>query len=508
MQYFKRFILLSALLALLICSMTFMVSAAQSESVLSVDVNGALYDFSLPADTTWRDLIDSESFYYANGYPVSWSADGNDNVVMIVVDGNKSYKYRLVDASESSVTGFETVYDSVFSSASYSVAEIVESKVNILVDYSRVFSFTIEHGWSWGDLCEDGVRANVDVQRREHGAVFLVFDDLYALRIRSSSGDYVSISDSIEDVTYFCDSSEFSFDVSYLGESFSLTGTAYGYSFSELIAESTVFYNEELGCCKFVYLDEGQKVVGLRIGVQADGAYIADCLLKDDRDVVHFSPDSLLYSVFEYRLLAPCTELHAVDFVVTERPTCVKPGVESGTCYLCGELCVNEVPLSGSHHYGLAEVYIEPGCDSAGRAAKRCLDCGRWEFYDLEKLGHDRDLFGTCRRCGNNSVVDAWNGSGDFKDDLWGWLQGIFDSGDDGGDAFDGWFPGLRDSIDKFLNTLKIIAFSVIAIIFLPYILKGAAWVFKHLKEAFSDIGDFFGDLSKSVKRKAVRRGK
>ena len=473
MRYIKQILFFLFLLSLLICFFAFGVSAVESESVLSVDVDGVSFDFSLPSDSTWRNLINSDSFYYANGYGVAWTTDGYDNIIMQVVDGNKSYKYRLVDSSGSSVTGFVTVYNSVFSSVPYSAAEIVERKISILVNYSRSFSFTIEDGWFWGDLCEDGVSSSVDIQCRDYGTVYLVFDNLYALRIRNAAGTYVSISDQIVDLTYFCDLPEFIFNVQLSGETYALRGEPVRLLFSELIGYDTIFNSEDLGYCKFVYLDEAQKVVALRVGVQADGTYSAEYLLEDDRGDPCFSPDSLLYESSQYLLLTPCTELHAVgNFIRVKDPTCVESGTENGSCLLCGEFCLKEVPATGYHVYGLPENYIEPGCEAVGSSVKQCSVCGHLVFAEIPELGHDLDFFKNCTRCdySENSLSDIYSGirdwfngngdssSGDGKKNLWDQIKEFLTDDSE----------GIHTTFDGLAKILSLGLVLVLVLIFYP----------------------------------------
>lgn len=90
---------------------------------------------------------------------------------------------------------------------------------------------------------------------------------------------------------------------------------------------------------------------------------------------------------------------HEYTNEVTKEPTLLIPGVRTYTCIRCKDTYEVEIPvIVGTHtHKYVAEVIIEPGCESTG-IKKYICDCEDTYTETIEALGHDV-ADGACTRC-------------------------------------------------------------------------------------------------------------
>ena len=212
------------------------------------------------------------------------------------------------------------------------------------------------------------------------------------------------------------------------------------------------------------------------------------------------------------------------DMALINDPAAV---LEMGPAYYLVRVC------GGSHPTSTWLPDVEATCDTSGVDLLTCDQCLKpLEARTAPALGHDRGFLGlgACSRCGaglfdgdsDNLVVDIGNGITNWWDDITGgssggaggsnelptWVQDIMDFFEGDSEENTDWFSEFNASVDKFLNTVKVIGILIVGIIVLPYLLKGVAWVWKRLAEAFEDIGGFFKNISKSARKKAAGSGK
>ena len=212
------------------------------------------------------------------------------------------------------------------------------------------------------------------------------------------------------------------------------------------------------------------------------------------------------------------------DMALINDPAAV---LEMGPAYYLVRVC------GGNHPTSTWLPDVEATCDAPGVELLTCDECLKpLEAREAPALGHDRGFLGlgACARCGaglfdgdsDNPVVDIGNALTNWWDDITGgssggaggsaelppWAQAIVDFFEGGSGTNADWFSELNASLDKFLNTVKVIGILIVGIIVLPYLLKGVAWVWKRLAEAFEDIGGFFKNISKSKRKKAAGSGK
>ena len=133
--------------------------------------------------------------------------------------------------------------------------------------------------------------------------------------------------------------------------------------------------------------------------------------------------------------------------------------------------------------------------------------------------GHVRDIFRTCKRCGNNSVVDAWNdfwhgsddgsgssgssgedGSTETKGGFLDWLQDLFSPDEPSEDGSD-WFTDFTVKLDALGNAILVICLGIVGIFFLPYVLKFIKWFLGGILDALESIVDLFNDVFNSKKK-------
>ena len=272
-------------------------------------------------------------------------------------------------------------------------------------------------------------------------------------------------------------------------------------------------------------------------------------------------------------LVPICTEgLHSFTEQVVTAATCSDVGLRVITCSKCPYSCPVVIPAKG-HNMTLVEEHTAK-CPELGYKIMECARCSKTEKVALpiehtyttvsctqdsyctgcghlaiKALGHDRNIWGTCRTCGSNAVSDFFTGGGadnsggdsgntdggagggagnesegNFYDGvgdalnnagnaIGNWWNDVWNKNDSGSndkpDSSDSnWFLdwlGLSDlgkKMGSFFKTILAIGGLCLVIGFWPKLSKFFKWVGRGFAAIWKSIKKFFKSLTKKRKKK------
>ena len=85
----------------------------------------------------------------------------------------------------------------------------------------------------------------------------------------------------------------------------------------------------------------------------------------------------------------PATGIHTYDSgKETTKPTCVKEGVKTYTCTVCGNTKTEKIPATGKHTYDNGTVTTQPTCGKEGVKTFKCLVCGDTKTEKVPATGN------------------------------------------------------------------------------------------------------------------------
>ena len=318
---------------------------------------------------------------------------------------------------------------------------------------------------------------------------------------------------------------------------------------------------------KYVYLirnmPSGDSVKYMLLNQWNNPVYSTDCIFSVN------SAESPLITLSLYS--GDC--IHTFTEEIGIAPTCVADGLKLLTCVDCSYSTQVVMPATG-HNMTLVEKHTAK-CPELGYKIMQCSGCSKTEKVVLPiehtyttvsctqnsycpgcghiaimALGHDRDIWGTCRTCGSNAVSDFFTGGGAENSggaDNSGGDNGNADGGagggggndSDGGDSSSGgfldrvrdalnnagnavgtwwndlwdkedkenssWFPGLKEDIQAVAGAVVVIVGGCVVIVLLPVLAplfkavgKGIAFVWNSLKDLFKAAGKAVRKASRS----------
>lgn len=289
---------------------------------------------------------------------------------------------------------------------------------------NRIFKVT--EPIKWNEKFPYGYQMGLGIYWDDSGFVYLDDDRAGLYYICDQSYNPVSADSWIDNDLYFLKRPNIEFTiVSFDSESgpssevYEFSAEIPPYPFYFMAYQRIKFEHSSLGTCMFGF-SKHRDIVFLT-GVSADGSYKNMYLLmSSDGNEKKIRPQDFLESGLYYAVdLCYFGDHDYSEWMTVKKPTCISTGIKSRTCSLCGYVETEVIAESLDHTYTEVEVIKEATCTEAGLELRTCQICGLESEFDVEALGHDFPIFGSCRRegcdayTGQNIVdgaVDAWQG--------------------------------------------------------------------------------------------------
>ncbi|MBE6925320.1 MAG: hypothetical protein E7461_00610 [Ruminococcaceae bacterium] len=502
MKYIKRYILLSALLALLIGCFAFFVSAATDDTV-SIVYGDLSLSFNAEGCETWQDVVDANDNNMSGGLFI----DSKNRVYYYTFDIVEEGPYYVCDAAfdvqcADDPIAFDTIYS--FNHITLSFGDF---------EYQRIV-------WGasyWFDLADDPLDGLEQyIMTEDDGSMSLVVQNVGTFGIYDDDGDRVDENDEIEG-THYTLLLDYQFTIELYdssgptGVKHTVSGLVPSLNLYDLVDPSVPFESDLFAVMGFFTLASDGSIV-----LVDDSTYDSYYLFNDDGLISELEP-----SVFA--TTDPCAAgLHSFTKEVLRRePTCTDAGFIRYECTRCTTMKSTALPARG-HNFYKEIVITAPTCDAVGLKGRVCSSCNATDqdsYEEVPKLNHDRNLFGTCKLCGDNSVGNWWNdlwnrdqsdssgsaggsssGSTESKGGFFDWLQDLFSPDEPNEDSTD-WFTDFTVKLDALGNSLLVICLGIAGIFFLPYAVKFIKWLWSGIVDGFESIVDLFSDVFKTKKK-------
>lgn len=92
--------------------------------------------------------------------------------------------------------------------------------------------------------------------------------------------------------------------------------------------------------------------------------------------------------------------------IITTPAQCLKNGIKTYTCVICGATKNEDIAKYGSHNYNSGKITTQPKCLTTGIKTYTCTRCGNTKTETVAELGHNfvNDI---CKRCGREKIYNA-----------------------------------------------------------------------------------------------------
>jgi len=497
MKHLKRYILLSALLALLICSTIFSVSAAPADTV-SIVYGDTSLSFNAEGCTTWQDVVNANDNNMSGGLFI----DSKNRVYYHRFDIVEEGPYYVCDAA------WDVQYadDPISTSVAYTFNHVTLSFGDF--EYEK----TLWIASAWFDLADyseldDGLQINSagNVIFNHEGLTYYVY---------TQTGAPVNENDDVTDTHY-----QLMLDYTFTMEEYSSTGsTGVKHTVSGLVPSLNLYDLVDLS----VSFDSDLFAVLGFFNLASDGSIA----LVDDStydSYYLFNDDGLLYELQRtcYYSTDPCSVgVHEYKKQLSQKqPTCTEDGFIRYQCNRCTEVQDQVLPARG-HDFRETVIVKEPTCLDAGIQGKKCIRCDYVGYKSsVAALDHDLNPLGNCKRCdysavgnalGNagNAIVDGWNnlfGGSSSGSEEKPWYEDLIDKikGDgssSGGSGASG--NPLVDGANAIVSVLSMGLLCVGVVILWPILKPIIEFIGDGIKAAFKAVSSGVKSLSKKVKNK------
>lgn len=460
MKHIKRISFLLAIIVLLLMSFSFPASAAGNE--VSIVWGKYTYTFDATGCSTWAELADTADA----GYEGLFIAD--NGYAYFEYDFDNSFP--IVDQDGVSVKGTDQITDATYTFGVISLS------------FGNEFEHFISLGAAanWFDIAGSTDHGAITTDEGD-SLLYYQVDGVGQFGIYNAAGQRVDENDEINETHYTLKLLTYSFTIEEYKDG-TPTGTVHTLTASgvdnwrlyNFLDNDTVFECDTLEDCHFEYHNEADNIVVLCVTPSGGSTVTRYCLLssKDLSQVVHCGSS-----------------------------------LEPGAYYAVDPCSINY------HSCTAYENVKEATCTDQGEAVRTCKFCGHVEYKHTEALGHDYNIWGTCRRCDHNRVVEGWNNlwgiDGDSSGDGSGSDKNIFDQVgdkvDEFGNSIKDWADGIKNDTTSFFKTIMTVIFIVLLIFLIP---KGLKWVRKIIEaigEAARSIVVFFQWMLQPVTRKRKR---
>lgn len=415
MTHIKRYILLSALLALLICLFVFGASAVPAGDQISIVYGDFSRSFDVSECQTWQDLVNAQDFTVLN-MSGGLFIDSHNRVYYYTYDIEDFGPYYLCEPD----------FDAVFADDEIDCLTYTFSTLSLVFGGESVYSIDFYGSSLWcdftGDSLDPGIYSDSDGYLRYND------DSGYTYMIYDSSGNHVHENDDFISTHYFL-RIRVSLTVLFqngpddAGDERTLTGNFTSFNVDDICSDQVSCF-DDLNEFYFDYSPYGQVVLieditGDEYYLFYDGEFL-------DEAVLAFSATQ-----------DPCAfDLHPkLNQQDSSEPTCTTSGYCSTICMLCEEVFYETVPATG-HNFYKEIVITAPTCEAVGLKGRVCSACNATDpdsYSEVPKLDHDLNILGNCKRCDYSRVGDALANVGNSIADGWNNLFGGSSSG--AGDA-------------------------------------------------------------------------
>ena len=400
MKYIKQILLAAALLALLICSIVFSVSAAEpkaipwssddtvAESGAAVaddtyeitlkfgDVFEKKYSFGIQ-DTHWSDLCDSS---LDNG--AGFITDENNYVIYVI---DNVYGYYIRDVENQRIKGTDALASRTYNLETAWV-DSEGATISVILD-GETYLFSYPDVESFEDLINSGqyfhpILGECRWEVRD-GIITLVLigenegEPFYYPLVKNPgqniSWSFVKSGDALfSDISYRL---SVELIVNVEGLSYTFEYPSYVKTWNDIILLDEIYSHPELGQCRW-YISNG--LVCLEV-MDANG--VADyCMLhatyKDVYLVEELKEPEVAADVASFVFLTrkPCS-FHIFNSTVVEPSTCTSNGLYRDVCTLCGVVKENRLVPMLPHSYVEVD-RLDAMCGHGGYIRYECSMCG------------------------------------------------------------------------------------------------------------------------------------